>query len=603
MRPLHALTALVVLVAAQRSVEAAPSAGVEAKVDRAIVGVGDVVTYTLVVKVPKQATSYEHAPGKLPGFDLVSVSTSPGSAIFRVNGVVQYQTTITVNYKLRAKTVGKHELGPGKLTIDEVAHPMPKVGIEVVPAGKAPPPPKKAKDPFDDFFFKMGDDEDEFAPPPPKDDVPDPLARVDELPAGAVPEPMFVRVAVDDLHPVIGQAVTAKLFVYSRLGARFLPSKPLTFPDFANVRLRVADDKWRPITIGGQSFQWKLWEASAIFPLRTGKLEIPAAEVEGTRIDTFTMGGPVLLKSKAFTIEAAEPKLEGRPVGYVLGDVAADLELQADVQPRDVKDGHALVELKLRGMGRIERLTVTPPTVPGVTWTSTTDTSKTTVDATTVRGGRRLLYDARFDQPGDVDLGAVRVPVWDPLRKGYVVAQAQLGKVHVTTAAPAPSASTSTEWILPAPREELGRTPSAPRLADRAWPWIVAGGAPLSVLALSSLLRASRTASARRQVARDKPGNKAREALAKLGDGVDDAARALDLALETRLGRPSRGLTQKELRKALVEAGESEHVAEIVALHEAIATARFAKETAPSKAKVRAVAGGLLDRAPAEETP
>ncbi len=601
-RRVHALTALVVLVATRGNVEAAPAAAVEAKVDRAVVGVGEVVTYTLVVKVPQQATTYEHAPGKMPGFDLVSVSAVPKSVTSHINGVVQRQTSISVSYKLRAKTLGKHELGPGKLTVDEVAHPMPKVAIEVVPAGKAPPAPKKAADPFDDFFFKMGDDDDDFAPPPPKDDVPDPLARVEELPAGAVPEPMFVRVAVDELHPVVGQAVTAKLFVYSRLGARFLPSKPLTFPDFANVRLRVADDKWRTITVGGQSFQWKLWEASAIFPLRTGKLEIPSAEVEGTRIDTFTMGGPVLLKSKPFTIEAVEPKLEGRPAGYVLGDVAADLELQADVQPRDVKDGHALVELKLRGMGRVERLTVTPPVIPGVTWTVTTDTSKTTVDATTVRGGRRLLYDARFDQPGDVDLGAVRVPVWDPLRKGYLIAQANLGKVHVTTAAPAPSASASAEWVLPAPREELGRVPSAPRLADRAWPWIVAGGAPLSVLALSSLLRAGRSASTRRQVARDKPAHKAREALAKLGDGVDDAARALDLALEARLGRPARGLTRRELQKALVEVGESAHLAEILALHEAIATARFAKEAPPSKAEVRAVAGGLLDRAPAEAT-
>lgn len=601
-RDLLGLLACAVATASAGGTAAAPTQGVttEAKVDRGVVGVGELVTYSLTVKLPTTAATYEHAPGKLAGVELVSVAALPHQSVVQINGVARIQTTITIQYRLRAKTLGKHELGPGKLTVDGKAYSMAKVGLEVVPAGKAPPAPKKPADVLDDFYFKLNpiDDDDEPAPPPPKDDVPDPLARVDG--EGAF-DPMFARLSVDELRPVVGQPVTAKLFVYTQRQGRFLQTKGFSAPDFAKVALRFPDDKWRTITLGGRLFQWKLYETSMVFPLRTGKLTIGGGEIEAQVLDAFTVGGPTLLTTKPLTLEVIEPPLAGRPSGYVLGDVAADLELVSDVQPREVKDGHAMIELKLRGIGRLERIRVEPPAVPSVTWTSTSDASKTVTDAFAVRGGRRVVLDARFDKTGEIDLGVVRVPVWDPARKGYHVAQTTLGRVTVVAAAPSASAaSAASTWTLPAPRDELGRRPGSPRLADRAWPWLVSIGTPLLVVGLGAALRVGREATERRRRKLARPHPRARAALDELGDGVDDAARALELALEARLGRSTRGMTRRELRAALIEAGDEAFADEVTKLHEAIATARFAKAAPPARAEIRAVAEGLLRRAPGE---
>lgn len=603
-RSLGGLVASVAVVATLGgATNAAPTPAIttEAKVDRGIVGVGELLTYSLTVRLPTTAATYEHAPGKLAGVELVSVTALPHQSFVPVNGVAKIQTTITIQYRLRAKTLGKHELGPGKLTVDGKPYPMAKVGLEVVPAGKAPPAPKKPGDFVDDFYFKLKvDEDDEPPPPPPKDDVPDALARVD----GEGPfDPMFARLAVDDLRPVVGQGVTAKLFVYTQRQGRFLQTKGYSAPDFAKIPLRFPDDKWRTITLGGRLFQWKLYETAMIFPLRTGKVTVGGGDIEAQVLDAFTVGGPTVLASKPLTLEVVEPPLAGRPTGYVLGDVVSDLELVSDVQPREVKDGHALIELKLRGLGRLERIRVEPYAQASVTWTSTSDASKTVSDAFAVRGGRRVVFDARFDKTGEFDLGVVRVPVWDPGRKGYHVAQTTLGRVNVVAAAPSASASAvGSTWVLPAPRDDLGRTPSSPRLGDRAWPWLVSLGAPLLVLGLSASLRAGREAHERRRRKLALPHARARAALDALGDGVDDAARALELALEARLGRSPRGMTRRELHAALVDVGDETHAGEVTRLHEAIATARFAKAPPPAKAEIRAVAEGLLRRAP-KETP
>jgi hypothetical protein len=99
-------------------------------------------------------------------------------------------------------------------------------------------------------------------------------------------------------------------------------------------------------------------------------------------------------------------------------------------------------------------------------------------------GGRRAFdYVVRVRRAGDVDLGEVSLPFWDPDQKRYVVARATLGTVHVKPAAAAPAASADApeqEMLpgLPPPRDTLeGTAPSHAHPDDSRLYWLLGVGA------------------------------------------------------------------------------------------------------------------------------
>ena len=146
-------------------------------------------------------------------------------------GVVQQSTTITITYKLRAKKIGTHSLGPGQIMLNGSPVATPKVSVEVVAAGTAPAPKKvNPARPFDDLEFE---DEVDTPPPEPKEIAPsDPMAAVESVPKDKGDRHFFARIAVDDSKPVVGAQLTAKLFVYKRRPTAVVDLNSPGFPDF-----------------------------------------------------------------------------------------------------------------------------------------------------------------------------------------------------------------------------------------------------------------------------------------------------------------------------------------------------------------------------------
>jgi hypothetical protein len=587
----------------------------EAHVDRPVVGVGDVVLYSIGVVTTDDAPSASApAPGKIDGFESLGSSTSTQQAIVMRGAGVERTTTITVTYRLRAKTMGAHVLGPGRITLDGEPVAMPKVAIEVVAAGTAPAPKKApAKDPFDDLFF----DEPPEPPPQPKEVAPaDPMAAVDTVPTDPIDRHTFVRLAVDESKPIVGAQVTAKIFVYRRRpvhidGIKHAPG----FADFHVVELEKPEEDWHSLTIGGEMWEYARLKAFAIFPLRTGTLTIAPAEIEMRQM----MGMGVMSgkeedhSTNELKLAATEPPSEGRPAGYSVGDVASSLDAVAEINPRVVVDGHAMLTVRLRGLGRIEKIRPVLPTLVGAKFTQTGDDARTTLDGFMVRCARKISYDVAVDRLGDLDLGDALVNVWDPAKKSYLTVKAALGSVRVE-ALPPRSSESANELQLPPPRTDEGPSGEGSSIADRAWTWCLVGGAPLAVLVLQGGAALARRTRRRVGEARETPASHAKRALGEARScerrGDDKGActalmRAIDRALEAASGVRSRGVTRGELSRALDGSTLPRELAlEATDMLHALESARFAEAERPSLDACRSLVDRLLEAAPKiEERP
>ncbi len=600
------------------SAEAAGASG-KAEVDGATVGIGDVLEYTLTVTSSgDDSPARNPTPGSTDGFTLVKTTTSTQHSFSFGGGGGKSSVSVTVRYRLRAEKLGVHTLGPGRMYVDGVPVKTPAVTVNVVPAGKAPKAKPAAPDPFTDDSFFGGDPPQPVDEPPPTPNIApvDPLAAVDSLPTDPAERTIFVRIVPATRRPVVGEQVTTKLFVYTLHPPRLAVKRPPTFPDFATIDLGHIDSEWHPMTIGGQHWAYAAAAGYGAFPLKTGSLTIGAAEVEYA--DPFAPSGGHDLASNTVSLEVIEPPLDGRPPGYVLGDVASDLHVLAELTPRLVVDGHAVLTLRMRGNGRLDGLRAVLPSPAGVTWTPTGDEAKTEVDGTAVRGARKLVYDLAFETPGDYELGDAAFHVWDPQKKTYASPSASIGKARVTKAV-APASSTEAAGPidkLPDVRHELGAGGEGSSLADHTWTFGLIAGMPLAVVLAQGGVAFARRSLRKRAATKERPESLAEMALAeardaeKRGDVPACAAastRAIDRSLEAATGLRSRGLTTSELTRGLGEAGVEDALGtRIIEALASLEAARFAGAGMPTVAEVSRIVGALHElarRAASSEAP
>lgn len=584
MKRLLAVAFAATTVVSVGEVRAAATHTVRATVDAAYVGVGEVIRYSIVLRTQGALEVDSSSPGKTDGFDLVGTASMPGESTIFHNGVVEQFSTFTVTYRLKAKKPGKYKLGPGKFVIRGKALTTNAIDVEVADSAALP------RDPLEELLNPAP------PPPPPKAEPLDPLAKIDELPTDPNERDFFVRVVPDERKPIVGAQVTLKVFVYSRRPPEVMLKRPPVATDFRLVSLGGVDKVWHPMTIAGQEWSYAALEAFAVFPLRKGKLPIGPSMVGVQFQDFFGKTSERDFDSIATEIEAFEPPVEGRPAGYVLGDVVSDLVVKADVTPRKIVDGHAVVTLRMAGGGRLDPLRPILPTPAGVNWTTTNDETHTTHPSLALLGERKLQLDARFDKSGQFDLGDAVLHVWDPARKGYQSVHAALGTVLVERAADKADESAAALPPLPSPRGVVGPKGEGATIADRPWTWGLCAGAPLVVVLGQLGLGAAKKRKKKQDERADDPREQARAALSEARaakstkDATASCARALDRALEAATGVRARGLTRTELGNALAETSLPAALRrELVETFEALENARFAGVDPPSIAAITAL--------------
>jgi len=572
-----------------------------AQVEPSTIEVGDVASYVVVVMVHGQGHPADVKPGRVSGVTLLgSAGSAPIHMRSIVNGVASEVNGLTSTWRVRGDREGTFTLGPATVNIDGTVKSIPAAKVTVVGKGKAP---KRNNDPFAgtpfagtfpqgstiDPFKGLLDFGDDDRRPEPAMPTADPKLGMD-APRQAV---AFLHSVVDKTRAVVGEQVTLSVYLYedpyAQQGRPGDVHEP-TANDF--VKRSLMEDETRVIglgtaNVGGKPWNVKLVRKNALFPLKTGRLAIEPMSL------MLTQARVGLRESERLFVDVAEPPVDGRPAGFAMGDVG-DMALSANVTPRTVpRDGAVGVTVDLRGTGNLPSQ-LTLPVVPGVEWLEPNLREKLSAQASDRFGGTRTFsYVVRLHKEGNVDLGEIRLPYFDPEKKAYAVARAALGIIVVSpgVARERDAGAEEPEVVLagmPKPRRALEGAHQQRYLSETPIFWAAIFGSPLAcALAVGAheLVRRSREKRANATPSPERVAKERRaeaEAACKGDDGgaaMGAIARAVQAAVLARTGVNLRGAALDEGADDLVEAGVGDAPARaVIAVLKTCEDARFSPD-------------------------
>ncbi len=599
-RALAVVVALIFgLVAARARAQSAPDVRLQS--DVSIAGVGDLIHVQLTAN-SADAMPSEPRLGQTPGFTVRGQSTFPSQQHIIVNGARTDRYTLVVDWELSAVRVGTFNLGPPSVVVSGARLRGQPLAIRVVPAGQAParrPAPSQPASPFGfspfdpwrGLFPDFGASDQ--APPAPPAVVTDPKLSLD-TPRGAS---FFLHATVDRAHAVVGEQLVCTVYAYIDTNSSVDENDvhEAAADDFVKHAL-LRDDQEPPLagyaSVGGHVWQVRLLRRWALFPLRSGDLRIGPMSVSVTGAHG---ASPSKRSSEELFVQVSEPPLSHRPPGYAIGDVGR-FTMTARVEPRSIEEGAAVsVHVELSGTGNLPNA-LAVPVREGLEWLPPEVHDKVGPVGQDGYGGTRMFdFVVRAKRAGELDLGELTLPFWNPETRRYEVARADLGAVHVApSASPKGDVSVSAEVLvgLPPSRDVLaGSISESKHLDDLPLFWLAAvAGAPLSFgVAVAGRAAQRRAAHAwRHRTTSPLVTLKQRLAAARAAcDGGDSraadaaVARALEAAIVAHAGISIRGAVGAEVVSRLEGAGVAPDAASRVAeLLRECEVARFSPGTA-----------------------
>ncbi|MDC3954937.1 BatD family protein [Polyangium jinanense] len=509
-----------------------------------------------------------------------------GTSVVAING--NMRVGIDVSWQLVSNAPGRVKIPAPSVLWSGKRFSGQAVEVEVVPASGRRRPQSPFLLPGGPGFlgqFGLGGF-DHFT-----DDDDEPQAALDEkLELKTAPDPyVFVHAHADKKEAVIGEQVTVSFYLYRASAVGMDDRRDPTAADFLRWSM-LPNPGTEPLfraRAGSRTYMVQLAERLALFPTRTGDLHVGPLRFWFTGRQ---VGRHALRESEDLVIRVTEPPRAGRPPGYALGDVGR-FSLSATVEPRRLTQGGSIaVTVQVKGSGNFPQ-TLAVPARTGIDWLDPEKRESIGPQGAIISGYRSFGYVVRIQEAGQVDLGKIDLPYWDPSSKRYEVASVELGKVDVApSAAPDPAASASASpsatpgadpaapkgevdpfATLPAPRATLGAfiAPSAP-LFDGASLYLVIAAPPLAYGLLATAATGARRLRSRRAAGASSPTRLANVAL----DEADQARergdtkalsaaveRAIHHAIKAATDLESRGILLDDLAKELEDAGVAEDLA------------------------------------------
>ncbi len=556
--------------------------------------------------------------GKLPpGLTVIGTNSMPTQQLTVINGQISQKRGLSTTWTLHATSTGRLEFGGVSVAVDGVRYATHKLHVTVVAKGTLGNGRQSgAPDPFDPFSqfrdLLQGSGMPNFPgfqidQQPQMPEVPtDPKLALSK----ARDTVAFLHATLDKDTAVVGEQVTLSVYLYVDLSANqpdFTdPHEPST-SDFLRRSLMKDDNKVEQMGFGeagGRVWSVALVRRYALFPLKTGDLTITPM-----RLSMVQGGGKRL--SETLHVHAVAPPMAGRPAGYVVGDVG-QYTLTASVAPRTVPRGGAVaVSVVLSGTGNLPS-SLTVPTRPGVEWLDPDVKDDITSNDGKLGGKRTFDYVVHATQQGQVDLGEMTLPYYDPDAKSYEVARAALGSITVTPGVgAAPESSARVLDNLPPMRTTLGGTRvEKDHLADRGLFWVLLGMPILAFAGAVSGKSISERLRERMRRRRESPETELRERIRTLEEdlsGTDARAidgstmRVVEAGAIARAGVNVRGVGGESMVDVLTQAGVAKDVAaDLRDVLESCAAARFSPDGGQlDGARDRARRGkALLDKLP-----
>jgi tetratricopeptide (TPR) repeat protein len=379
-------------------------------------------------------------------------------------------------------------------------------------------------------------------------------------PASEAAPPIFVSARVDRERAWTGQQVTLTFSFYHDPATPLAESPdydPPQTPGFWRVELSSAPEISSE-RVGERTYQVQRFRY-ALFPLQPGRVEIGPARVRVVQPDPerwWEPGRPRVLATDPLVV-IVDDLPAGAPDGF--GGAVGRFSLSGGL-PAARATARSPIELALTVRGDGNPATVDAPELPD--WPGVEIGAPSVETETEIDGGRlggkatfRWILVPRDD--GSLDLGAARMPYFDPDQGAYAVDTLELGELVVQPGSPASASSAPagprgpTLWEAREPR-----SPWPAGLASSPLYWAAVAAPWLAGLALAGWKRRPRAAGTRVTDRAAETVAAARRELAAKGPAAAEAvARAVERALESRYDVVLAGLPPRERRARLERCG------------------------------------------------
>ncbi len=528
---------------------------IHAYVDKTVLGDAETLAFTLEITGDLD----ELGPIQPPGAHGLTLAQS--TPVLRSQVVTNGEEHLTLRWLYRPQRTGQSEILSARIPVGGRILETDPISIEVVPQSQRNTARASRMQPG------LG----------PKPDPP-----------GAAEGDLFVRAEPSSRSLVPGQQVVVDYVLYVRSHLRPRRSQVTGTWDaegFWREELEVPDrDTYpRPVTIGGEDYDAVTLRRMALFPTRTGQLEIGEMkfEVELARVSRPSNPfGPLFspFTSRFSTEDVTAPALTltssalpgGAPESF--GGAVGQFGMAAFTDREDVAAGDPIqLTVEIRGTGNIA--TLAPPEIdvpPEFDQFDPQQERRIDRQTASLSGTKTFTFTLVPRGGGSFEIPPVEWTYYDPVRGRYQTLRSSAFPVEVS--GPVASSALIPEATPSDPSVPLGLMTEAVWLRAQT-PQSVSvlvlfGGFTLPLLALFGLVAVRRIgdrqadASVEALALRAHPEARKRlkEARKALGDApvfYDAIERALRAFLSERLGTPVNGLSRSTLQTALAKRGIS----------------------------------------------
>jgi hypothetical protein len=363
---------------------------VTASVDKQELTLEDSVNFSIVVEGIRSTP-----PPQLPPLDSFKVRPRGSSSSFQmING--DRSSSVTYNYSLLPRETGTFTIGPATVEIEGGKYRTAPITLVV-------------KEPSA---------------------VPDASREV------------FAEIVVSNKKPYVQEQVTATLRIYHRVEIRNLKAN-IEFQGFREEALKGPVQNTR-IVNGIRYLSYEI--STALFPLRPGKIQIPARIIELDQVDRTRNGktsdrfdpfgrGSIFnnfgrlkhktLRTKAITLDVQSLPQKNRPLHF--SNLVGDFIISAQLSRTEMEVGDTTtMTVTVAGQGNVQDISLPSPQW-GEDFKVYEDQSeyRQTTGERSVSGEKVYTYALVPLQPGRLQVPAILLNYFDPTKGDYVTIETQ----------------------------------------------------------------------------------------------------------------------------------------------------------------------------------
>jgi hypothetical protein len=347
-----------------------------------------------------------------PGFNDFVVLSGPNQSTNFQMGTGGTFSSITYSYVLQPRAEGKFTIGPASIEFGGKQLQTNAISISVskgaAPQSKSPQRGQAGADP--NVAQQVGDN-------------------------------LLIRISVDKSKVVQGEQVTATYKIYNRINLVDLKiSKNPALTGFWSEELDVPQRiQWTNETLNGKQYRVGLLKKVALFPQRSGILELDPMEAECMiQVQTRRKSNDIfdqffndpffgnvqnvrhVARSQSVRITVAPLPQENIPPGF--NGAVGSLSMEAFLDKREIKTNDPVtLKVKIKGAGNLKLINapeiVTPPDLERYDPRISDNISN---QGDRIAGSRTFEYVLIARHPGDLKIASFPFSYYDPDRKAYV---------------------------------------------------------------------------------------------------------------------------------------------------------------------------------------